>query len=534
MKQSLIPGTRISAAAPAACLALLLLQACGSAQKTGGEAEKPRFCRVEGGRLLDGDGRDLILRGINVSGSSKAPPFLPWAKKEDVQLLRKWGFNHVRYLIVWEAVEPQPGVYDDAYLDQVAERLAWCREAGLKVVLDMHQDLYARKYGGDGAPEWACLEDGLPNPTLSTDMWFVNYLKPVVNRCFDNFWANKPGPGGVGLQDRYAAMWQHVARRFRDDTNIVGYDLMNEPHYGSAIYNIIQNGIVLMNKHLSMKSKLAALQLAQKQNVEANQAIEIVKELMRKDVLLKLFDEGNPIPQGFEKKHLQPFTDRIAQAIREVDANHVIFFEPAAGPTSSTRFTTGMDVPKDKAGQPMSNVVFAPHHYDFAADLGSAEVYGGPEFVKRQIGRAIQSAERMGVPVWFGEWGYWTGPANAPQMTSDTLDAFDHYMCGWAYWEYSEWVKTSFVPGICGRPYPEAVAGRPTRISCSEKEFALEFESLPGGGETVIWVPPERRIDVVITLSGGGKAEWARTGSGHVKAICTAGGGKCSVVIRMQ
>ena len=40
----------------------------------------------------------------------------------------------------------------------------------------------------------------------------ANYtVMPALNRAFDHFWANDPGPGGVGLQDRYAAAWRHVA-----------------------------------------------------------------------------------------------------------------------------------------------------------------------------------------------------------------------------------------------------------------------------------------------------------------------------------
>jgi endoglycosylceramidase len=57
---------------------------------------------------------------------------------------------------------------------------------------------------------------------------------PALQRSFDHFWANDPGPGGVGLQDRYAAAWRHVAERFRDNPNVLGYDLLNEPWPGST------------------------------------------------------------------------------------------------------------------------------------------------------------------------------------------------------------------------------------------------------------------------------------------------------------
>ena len=58
---------------------------------------------------------------------------------------------------------------------------------------------------------------------------------PALQRTFDNFWANARGPGGVGVQTRYAAAWRHVAARFRAQRGVMGYDLMNEPFPGSGV-----------------------------------------------------------------------------------------------------------------------------------------------------------------------------------------------------------------------------------------------------------------------------------------------------------
>jgi endoglycosylceramidase len=56
---------------------------------------------------------------------------------------------------------------------------------------------------------------------------------PALQRAFDHFWANDPGPGGVGLQDRYPAAWAHVAGRFRATPSVLGYELLNEPWPGT-------------------------------------------------------------------------------------------------------------------------------------------------------------------------------------------------------------------------------------------------------------------------------------------------------------
>ncbi len=58
------------------------------------------------------------------------------------------------------------------------------------------------------------LDDGLPaEPLAGFPGTYIT--SPGLNRAFDNFWANDAGPGGVGLQGRYAAAWARVAAELR-------------------------------------------------------------------------------------------------------------------------------------------------------------------------------------------------------------------------------------------------------------------------------------------------------------------------------
>src|SRR5262245_47114112 len=99
-------------------LALALLAACGDNSAT--------TSRVHDGFLHADDARGIISRGVNLSGSHKYAPYLDDKQPADYARLRvEWGFNTVRFLMTWAAVEPQQGVYDDAYLDRVAERMQW-------------------------------------------------------------------------------------------------------------------------------------------------------------------------------------------------------------------------------------------------------------------------------------------------------------------------------------------------------------------------------------------------------------------------
>lgn len=182
--------------------------------------------RVAPYSLRDADDRIVIYHGVNVCNAAKyaTPDFLPWHTRDDFLRLRQWGFNLVRYLVFWEAIEPEPGVYDTAYLAATKERIQWLQEAGIDVVLDLHQDLCGRHYGGCGFPEWMRDDDGIP--FTPRQPWNLNYLEPAVLACLENFWDSRP------MQDRYLEMAARLLEEMDPLPNVVGLDLINEPFNG--------------------------------------------------------------------------------------------------------------------------------------------------------------------------------------------------------------------------------------------------------------------------------------------------------------
>ncbi len=183
---------------------------------------------VTGGALRDPDGRTAILRGVNLSGEHKNKPYFGFQMPPDYQRVHDaWGMNALRFLIVWAAVEPEMGVYDDAYLDQVAMRMQWAQDAGLLVVIDMHQDLYGEGFaGGDGAPRWTCDEAHYAAWKPRTP-WFLGYLDPNMGACYDGFWTSDE------LQAHYVEAWRRVAARLSASPAVIGFDPMNEPYWGT-------------------------------------------------------------------------------------------------------------------------------------------------------------------------------------------------------------------------------------------------------------------------------------------------------------
>ena len=148
--------------------------------------------------VTDAQGRVVILHGVNMV--YKRPPYFPSAAgfdAPDAAFLARHGFNTVRLGLIYAGVEPAPGSYDEAYLDQIASTERLLADHGIFSQLDFHQDLYNERFQGEGWPDWAVLDDGLPAaPQLGfPDNYFA---MPGLIRSFDNFWANASGREASG------------------------------------------------------------------------------------------------------------------------------------------------------------------------------------------------------------------------------------------------------------------------------------------------------------------------------------------------
>ncbi len=196
----------------------------------------------EGTRLVDADGRAVRLRGVNAGGRAKFAPYVPFAF-EDIDAgappfaealaayydrISGWGLNVVRMPFTWEAIEPVRGTYDEVFLGRLDAMVAAAGERRIRVVLDFHQDVFGRRYCGDGFPEWALGDPDVQRPA-DCSAWFMNYFQNVdMMADFDRFWANEDG-----LRDAFEALWTMLAERYGDDDAVIGFEIMNEPGWGT-------------------------------------------------------------------------------------------------------------------------------------------------------------------------------------------------------------------------------------------------------------------------------------------------------------
>jgi hypothetical protein len=249
----------------------------------------PRL-RIAGSWFVDDSQRHYLLRGVNLGGDCKVPypaggthfpsafadhrdvsfigrPFPLDEAEEHFDRLHAWGFNCLRLLTTWEAVEHAgPGRYDAAYLDYFAEVCRRAGDWGFYVFVDFHQDVWSRMTGGDGAPGWLFEAVGLDftkfhaagaahvmqhkydfarggrqDDTYPTMSWSQNYRYPANAIMWTLFFAGaaycpdfRIGGRNVQdfLQDHYLGAMAAVAARLKAMPHVLGFDSLNEPGSG--------------------------------------------------------------------------------------------------------------------------------------------------------------------------------------------------------------------------------------------------------------------------------------------------------------
>lgn len=421
----------------------------------------------DGRFLTDADGRAVLLHGPNMV--YKRPPYAPDAigfDADDARFLAREGYNAVRVGIIYAGVEPERGRYDDAYLDRIARTVRLLGRHGIVSQLDFHQDLYNERFEGEGWPDWAVYDDGLPAaPKLGFP---TNYVAmPALKRAFDSFWANRDG-----VQTRYAKAWAHVAKRFRRDPDVMGYDLMNEPWPGSAF-----------------------------------------PECTR--------PEGCP---AFDRT-LDAFNRRVLKAIRRVDRTTLVFYEPNVLFNSGPRTYVG-DLDDDHLG-------FSFHDYcpttGPACDDYDDRVFANARAQTRRTGDVSLLTEFGATkdPAVLGPmadradrdmigWLVWhycgcddpttTGPGDAQALVLDPAKAprganLDRGKLA-----------------LLSRPYPRVVAGRPIRFGFADGVFRMRWRARKGRTEVVL---PRRQYPDGYRVAAGAGVR-VRSGRGARVLVVTA------------
>ena len=197
------------------------------------------FLRAHEGRIVDGTGRPVILRGMGLGGwmlqegymlqagglpqhvirrkmteligrEATEAFYTAWldnhTTKADIDALAAWGFNSVRlpmhYELFTPSVDDEPVKGRNTWKEDGFRRLdallAWCKANNVYLILDLHA-----APGGQGN-DLTIADRDPARPSL----W---------ERTAD--------------QDKMVALWAEMARRYRDEPAVGAYDLLNEPNW---------------------------------------------------------------------------------------------------------------------------------------------------------------------------------------------------------------------------------------------------------------------------------------------------------------
>ncbi|WP_460685294.1 glycoside hydrolase family 5 protein [Niabella aquatica] len=469
-------------------VSIFLLISCLYRPCTGQNA----YVQRSGILLRDSTGRMLLLRGLNYINKDSKNQYLNLIKDEAFVKMRSWGYNAVRLGINWSALEPSPGSYDSVYLHDLDRRLQYAKEQGIYVILDMHQDLFSEKFG-NGAPLWATLDEDKPHYTGGT--WSdAYYISPAVQAAFDNFWNNTFTTTGIGVQDHYIKTWVMLAERYRNDNNIVGFDVMNEPFIGSAVGEAMQAMITEVTSFLNQKNtgKTYTAEEVSAMWMDEKGKSFILKTLTDKEVFVRALQRMEPTYRSFEENKLLPFYRKLAVAIRKVNKAHILFWEPSV---SSNNGIPSCISPVTEAGNQQG---YMPHFYDIVLDTeqaGEADP-GRLAFMFTQLRYTMQ---KLQLPALIGEWGaFYGGDRGVVSAAAIMAAGIDSLLAGDFYWDYFSGLENqAYFKEVLQRPYMQAAAGKIIKQSAGKNSLLLTWqEDRITKADNLVFIPASENLKI--------------------------------------
>lgn len=184
------------------------------------------FLKAKGAQIVDPSSKPVVLRGVNLGGWLMMEGYILHApnraeqifkknfartlgpkallefekefrnnfiREEDFKTIRDLGFNCIRLPFNCRLIESKPYSYDRQGAACLDRAVGWAKKNGLWVILDLHAA-----------------------PGAQNHDWHSDSLGPA------NLWVTQKN------QQRTFALWEFLADRYRDESTVAGYDLLNE------------------------------------------------------------------------------------------------------------------------------------------------------------------------------------------------------------------------------------------------------------------------------------------------------------------
>lgn len=341
---------------------------------------------VKNGKIVTASGKPMMLRGscvggwmnmenfingypgdesgtrmhvANVLGPAKAEFLFDrmldyLLDEEDIRFMKSCGATVVRLPVNYRHFERDdaPFQYLEKGFARLTKAIEWCARHELYVIIDLH-----------AVQGWQ-----------NTDWHSDNASRHTL------FWTQKQ------FQDRFVALWEEFARRYKGNAAVAGYNVMNEPVTNTPFGRF-------SNKYTPN--------------------FDIINQIYR----------------------------RVVTAIRAIDPDHIIFLE---GDYYSQRFE-GFDAPFAEnlvySSHNYTSAGFGPGPYPGTFRGAYWDLQKQDEVFRAQEG--TQFTQKYNVPLWVGEFGSaYNGPANENedrlQALDDQLTVFGRLGTHWTTWTYKD------------------------------------------------------------------------------------------------
>lgn len=180
-------------------LTAFLSNSCDSDRITDIHQAKPsEFVHARGSQLFIND-TVVQLRGTCIGNNIWQED--PWPVtdhvEEDFSRIRNLGMNAVRFYLTWKTLESQdtPYLYDGPGWEWIDTNIIWARNNDVFLILNIHIPQGGYQSNGEGFALWDNPENG----------------------------------------NRFKAMWREIASRYKDESIIAGYSILNEPYVSRSV-----------------------------------------------------------------------------------------------------------------------------------------------------------------------------------------------------------------------------------------------------------------------------------------------------------
>jgi endoglucanase len=357
----------------------------------GAAALNAQGLRADGTKIVDAQGKNVVLRGMGLGGwmlqegymlkinkegqqyrirerlealtspQQTAEFYDLWLKnhtrKADIDSLKAWGFNSVRlpmhYNLYTLPVEKEPVAGQQTWIEKgfamTDSLLAWCKANQMYLILDLHA-----LPGGQGSD--LNISDRDPSKPSLWDSE-ANQIKTI-------------------------ALWKKLAERYVNELWIGGYDIINEPNWGFG------------NREAADAEKQNA---AKPGTVHPGAATSAENQVADADE--HGLREQKNVP-------LRKLMVDITSAIRSVDKTHMIIIEGNGWGNNYNGIMPAWD----------KNMVLSFHKYWNYNDQAS-------------IAHIVKMRDQYNIPAWLGETG-----ENSNVWFTDAIRLLENNNIGWSWW----------------------------------------------------------------------------------------------------